>query len=90
MSSSQPSSPRKPIGKIPLRAVVIIPFVLQIIAAIGIVGYLSFRNGQRAVNDVVSQLQTETSLRISQHLDSQIEIARHLAEINGDAVDMNY
>ena len=37
---------------------------------------------------MASQLQTEVSGRISQHLDSQLNTARHLAEINGDAVDM--
>lgn len=75
-------------GNTPLRAVVIIPVVLQIIGAIGIVGYLSFRNGQKTINNVVSQLQTEVSSRITQHLDHQFNTVRHLAEINGDAVDM--
>jgi signal transduction histidine kinase/FixJ family two-component response regulator len=75
-------------GNTPLRAVVIIPVVLQIIGAIGIVGYLSFRNGQKTINNVVSQLQTEVSSRITQHLDNQFNTVRHLAEINGDAVDM--
>ncbi|NJS41912.1 hypothetical protein HC766_06475 [Candidatus Gracilibacteria bacterium] len=62
--------------------------MLQIIGAIGIVGYLSFRNGQKTINNVVSQLQTEVSSRITQHLDNQFNTVRHLAEINGDAVDM--
>ncbi|MEG3844885.1 ATP-binding protein, partial [Microcoleus sp. herbarium14] len=42
----------------------------------------------KAVNDLASQLRTEVSSRITQHLDSQIKTARHLAEINGDAVDL--
>ncbi|MEG4802684.1 ATP-binding protein [Microcoleus sp. ARI1-B5] len=88
MSSSQPSILKKLIGNAPLRTVLIVPFVLQIIGAVGIVGYLSFRNGQKAVNDLASQLQTEVSSRITQHLDSQLNTARHLAEINGDAVDL--
>jgi len=41
-------------GNIPLRTVLIVPFVLQILGAVGIVGYLSFRNGQQAVNDLAS------------------------------------
>ena len=88
MSSSQPSILKKLIGNAPLRTVLIVPFVLQIIGAVGIVGYLSFRNGQKAVNDLASQLRTEVSNRIDQHLDSQLNTARHLAEINGDAVDL--
>ena len=88
MSSSQPSILNKLIGNAPLRTILIVPFVLQIIGAVAIVGYLSFRNGQKAVNDLASQLRTEVSNRIDQHLDSQLNTARHLAEINGDAVDL--
>ena len=88
MSSSQPSILKKLIGNAPLRTILIVPFVLQIIGAVAIVGYLSFRNGQKAVNDLASQLRTEVSNRIDQHLDSQLNTARHLAEINGDAVDL--
>ena len=88
MSSSQPSILKKLISNAPLRTILIVPFVLQIIGAVAIVGYLSFRNGQKAVNDLASQLRTEVSNRIDQHLDSQLNTARHLAEINGDAVDL--
>ncbi len=88
MSSSQPSIFKKLIGNAPLQAVLIVPFVLQIIGAVGIVGYLSFRNGQKAVNDLASQLRTEVSNRIDQHLDSQLNTARHLAQVNGDAFDV--
>ena len=88
MSSSQPSILNKLIGNAPLRTVLIVPFVLQIIGAVGIVGYLSFRNGQKAVNDLASQLRTEVSSRIDQHLDNQLNTARHLAQVNGDAFDV--
>ncbi len=88
MSSSQPSILNKLIGNAPLRTILIVPFVLQIIGAVGIVGYLSFRNGEKAVNDLASQLRTEVSSRIDQHLDSQLDTARHLAQVNGDAFDV--
>ncbi|MBD1828547.1 ATP-binding protein [Microcoleus vaginatus GB1-A2] len=71
-----------------LQVILIVPFVLQIIGAVGIVGYLSFRNGQKAVNDLASQLRTEVSSRIDQHLDSQLNTARHLAQVNADAFDV--
>lgn len=34
--------------RLPLQAVLVVPFVVQIFAAVGLVGYLSFRNGQQA------------------------------------------
>ncbi|MGB7709409.1 MAG: hypothetical protein WBL95_07695 [Microcoleus sp.] len=45
--------------KPPLGVVLIVPFVLQIVGAVGLVGYLSFRNGQKAVNNLGSQLMSE-------------------------------
>ena len=50
-------------GKATLRTVLIVPFVLQIVGAVGLVGYLSWRNGQQAVNDVASKLRREISDR---------------------------
>jgi signal transduction histidine kinase/FixJ family two-component response regulator len=75
-------------GNLPLRLVLVLPFVLQIFAAVGLTGYLSLRNGQQAVNDLASRLQREVSDRIDQHLDSYLNTARQLAEINGDAIDL--
>lgn len=46
-------------GTVRLRTVFIVPFVLQIGAAVGLTGYLSLRNGQKAVNEVTTQLRRE-------------------------------
>jgi diguanylate cyclase (GGDEF)-like protein len=40
----------------PLRLILVVPFVLQIFGAVGLVGYLSFQNGQQAVNELVQRL----------------------------------
>ncbi|ELS34668.1 MULTISPECIES: adenylate/guanylate cyclase domain-containing protein [Pseudanabaena] len=56
------------IPKFRLRTTIVIPFVLQIIAAVSIVGYLSFRNGQHAVNVLADRLNGEISARIEQHV----------------------
>jgi len=63
MSVAKTSAP-----KFRLRTTIVIPFVLQIVAAVSIVGYLSFRNGQRAVNVLADQLNGEISARIEQHV----------------------
>ncbi|MBE9223869.1 response regulator [Phormidium sp. LEGE 05292] len=55
-------------GRVPLRTVLIVPFVLQILGTVGIVGYLSFRNGQQAVNVLASQLMSEVGDRVKQNL----------------------
>lgn len=45
--------------KPPLGVVLIVPFVREIVGAVGLVGYLSFRNRQKAVNNLGSQLMSE-------------------------------
>ena len=60
------------VGKFGLRATLVVPFVLQIFVAVGLVGYLSFRNGQKAVNNVASQLRREVAARVQVHLTSYL------------------
>ncbi|MEM8829221.1 MAG: ATP-binding protein [Cyanobacteria bacterium P01_G01_bin.19] len=75
--------------KFPIRGILIIPFLVQIFAAVGLTGYLSLRNGQKAVNDLASQLRTEVSDRIDQRLDTHMETARRVVENNRQAIDLN-
>ena len=71
-----------------LQTVLIVPFVLQIFAAVGLVGYLSFRNGQKAVNELVLRLQNEASSRVEQHLSSYLNAPKQLAKVNTDALEL--
>jgi C4-dicarboxylate-specific signal transduction histidine kinase len=69
-------------GKTKLRRILVVPFVLQIVATVGLVGYLSFRNGQQAVTELVYKLQHEISNRVDQHLDSYTEIPNQVHKAN--------
>jgi hypothetical protein len=42
-------------GKFRLRSVLVVPFVLQIVAAVGCIGYLSYRNGDLCSNPLMRQ-----------------------------------
>ncbi len=53
---------------IPTSFLLVVPFVLQIFTTVEITGYLSFRNGQKAVKDLVTQLRHEASNRVTLHL----------------------
>ena len=75
-------------GQLPLRTVLIVPFVLQIFAAVGLTGYLSFRNGQQAVNDLVNQLQNEVTSRIEQKLEAYLIVPHQINQTNLDAVSI--
>lgn len=77
-------------GKVTLRTVLIVPFILQVFAAVGLVGYLSFRNGQKAVNDLASQLMSEVSNRIEQNLRTYVETPHQINQSKLDSVKLGF
>ncbi len=80
--------PLPPFKRLSLRFVLVVPFVLQISFAVGLTGYLALRNGQQAVNQVASQLRSETSQRVSEHLDRYLEAPHQINKINAQAVEL--
>ncbi|MEG3858992.1 hybrid sensor histidine kinase/response regulator [Microcoleus sp. herbarium12] len=74
--------------KLPLRTVLIVPFVLQIVGAVGLVGYLSFKNGQQAVNNLASQLMSEVSLRVEQNLEVYLTTPHQINQSKLDAIKL--
>lgn len=74
--------------KIPLRFVLIAPFVLLTIGAVGLVGYLSWHNGQQAVNDLANQLMDEVGDRVTLKLDTYLETPYVVNELNIDAIEL--
>ncbi|HEY9851361.1 MAG TPA: adenylate/guanylate cyclase domain-containing protein [Leptolyngbyaceae cyanobacterium] len=81
-----PLSIAKSDRKIPLRLALIVPFVLQISAAVGLTGYLSFRNGEQAVNEVAEQLRVEISDRIHETLTHYLETPGTINRVNASAI----
>jgi two-component system, sensor histidine kinase ChiS len=68
-------------GRLPLRLVLIAPFVLQIFGTVGIVGYLSFKNGEKAVNDLANQVNSQISTRIQQHILGYLDKSHQILEV---------
>ena len=73
-------------GGASLRTILIVPFVLQICAVVGLVGYLSYRNGQKAINDVVSQLRNEITASIEKHLENYTAKVHLINQLTVDAI----
>lgn len=61
-----------------LRMLLVVPFVLQIFAAVTITGGLAFYNAQEAVNDLASQLRNEVTTRIQERIQSYLEIPHQI------------
>ncbi|BAU40985.1 PAS domain S-box protein [Leptolyngbya sp. O-77] len=72
-------------AKFRLRTALVVPFVLEIAAAVGLVGYLSFLAAQRAVNDLASQLRTGLSSQIEQELRGYFATPHDINRLNGAA-----
>jgi signal transduction histidine kinase/CheY-like chemotaxis protein len=69
-------------ANIHLRSVLIVPFVLQIGGVMGVVGYISWVNGQQAVEHLATRLQNEICDRIEQHLNSYLITPKQINQTN--------
>ncbi|WP_083798896.1 response regulator [Coleofasciculus chthonoplastes] len=71
---------------VPLRTVFVVPFLVQIFATVGVIGWLSFRHGKRAVNEVSTQLQDEITVHIEDQLERYLAIPHQINQSNQDAI----
>ncbi|MGG6296759.1 ATP-binding protein [Leptolyngbya sp. AN02str] len=78
--------PSTKVRKLALRLLLIIPFVLQIMLAVSLVGYLSFLNGQKAVNELAYELVNKAKQQVDDHLDFYLSLPHQLNQLNADAI----
>ncbi|MGB3534971.1 MAG: SpoIIE family protein phosphatase [Microcoleaceae cyanobacterium] len=77
----------KLLRRLPLRTVITLQFIVQIIGAVGLTGWLSFRNGSVAVNQLIAQLSEEVSDRIEERFESFADVAHLFLQMNVAAVE---
>jgi len=77
---------RSPRRDFSLSTVLIVPFVFQVISVVGVVGYLSFLNGQKAVNNLAIQLRQELVTRIKSELGAYLQTPEYFNAINAIAL----
>ena len=71
-----------------LQLFLIVPFVLQIFGAVGLIGYISFRKGEQAVEELAEELITEVTKTVDSRLDYYLSIPHQVNQINADAIQM--
>lgn len=69
-----------------LRVVLTVPFIVQMVGVVAVVGYMSYRNGQAAINEVTTQLRAEVTHRTQQTLTSYLEAPQVINQINGELI----
>ena len=80
---------QKTCWKTNLRLLLVLPFVFQILAGLGVISYLSYRNGQYALEKMTVKLRKEIALRIENHVEQFIENGNRLNQINQDNITLN-
>ncbi|MHC5599112.1 MAG: ATP-binding protein [Nostoc sp.] len=73
---------------VPLSLILVALFILQILLAVGLTAYLSIHNGQKAVNEVASELRHEVANRVEQNLQTYLSTPRHVLRGNQNIIDM--
>jgi len=68
--------------QIPLRWILVTAFVCQVVGAVGIVGYISYRSGQRTVDDFSNQLMSQTTQKVTDTLDNYFGQAQKVNQLN--------
>ncbi|MBE9561483.1 MAG: cache domain-containing protein, partial [Proteobacteria bacterium] len=74
--------------RLPLRIVLIVPFIIQLVAVVGLIWYLSFNNGQKAITELTTELRNEITTRIEQHLLSYLKTPHLINQINAETLRM--
>lgn len=82
-----PSNRQNWLANVPLQVFLTVPFVIQLVGTVSLVGYLSYRSGQQSVEDLAEHLVTETGERVVQKLDSHLQGAQQLNQASIAALE---
>ena len=69
-----------------IRTLVVASFVVPIITAVGLTGWLALRNGERAVEDLVDRLSEEVTAKVNTRIQSFADIPYQYLQVNAAAV----
>ena len=75
--------------KIPLRFVLVVPFLLQIFAAVGLTGWFSLRNGQKAIEELAAQLMEKVAANVEERVKTFADTPHIFLQINEAAIRTN-
>lgn len=69
-------------GSVPIQALLVVPFLFQVLGIVGLVAYFSYRSGQQALEGVAFSLTEEVSERIGDRLDDLFDTSQELLTLN--------
>ncbi|MEM6715251.1 MAG: PAS domain S-box protein [Cyanobacteria bacterium P01_C01_bin.147] len=74
-----------PLRNLPLRRLLLLAFVGQLLGVVGLVGWLSLRNSQKTVETLANQIRQELTARIERELQSYFETPHEINRLNATA-----
>ncbi|WP_088891021.1 PAS domain S-box protein [Leptolyngbya ohadii] len=74
----------------PLRYILVVPFVLQTVGAVALVGYLSYRSGRQATTELANQLMDETGNLVISKLGENLANAKLASRTTVAAIQAGY
>ncbi len=86
LSQGQQPLKKRSLLPVSLTWMLTVPFILQVVVVVGLVGYLSHRNGQRSVENLTNQLMSEVGQRVDQKLTSYLAAPQIANKMVRDAV----
>ena len=74
------------IGQRSLRTLLIIPFIIQVVAAVGLTGWIAFRKGRQTIHILAQHYGSEIGQRIQTELRTTLELTHKINAANVDAI----
>lgn len=72
--------------KMPLRLVLVVPFLLQTFAVVGVIEWLSIRNGKKAIDRLANQLMEKVVANVEQHVRGFADTPHLFLQINESGI----
>ena len=74
--------------KIPLSSVIIVPFLVSTFGIVGLIGWLSFRNGHDAIKQLSYQLLSKSTEQVQTRLRAYLELPDTINKLNSNSIDL--
>ncbi len=74
--------------KIPLSSVIIVPFLVSTFGIVGLIGWLSFRNGHDAIKQLSYQLLSKGTEQVQTRLHAYLELPDTINKLNSHSIDL--
>ncbi|PNJ96749.1 hypothetical protein CEP13_04850 [Cylindrospermopsis raciborskii C03] len=77
-------------GKIPLKTLLSILYLIPTITCVGIVSYVSYHTGEESVNDLTNKLMMSTTERTQDYIRTHLETPQTIVAINRQGIENSY